>query len=357
MIINYIKSALQQGKRLVLLTLTLVAVFAFSVATSAATQESENALKQKESQIMATKVNPLSVEEVRMIDEQYKKNLIIEDKIDNMAGAILVKYTKNKALLLKAVSVEKNSKIEAMQAIVKLLESSKKLKAEEKDTLVYFLSKYAPYSNNQVLSQKSRNIAGPQNQSGITASIAVAYSRNSASIYAQQYAYSYNTASYPDLNDIGGDCTNFVSQVMKAGGKAFQDNWYIYKKNSVYARPMSISQLNYSWTLASPSPWISAKEFENYWTSRLANETFTSSYVVSNQSAIFNKPYYRGDVIQILVSRYWWYEAFHAMVVTEYGNSDYLMTYHTSNQKNRPLHDIATTYNSAGYKFKFYSVQ
>lgn len=354
---SYREVTLQQGKKLIFPVITLIAVFAFSTTISAAMLENESALKQWESQIMVRNVNPLSAEDTRVIDEQYKKSLVIEDEIDNNVGTILVKYTKNKALLLKTVSVEKNSKIEAMQAIVKLVENSKKLKAGEKNVLIHFLSKYAPYSDNQTLIQKSKNIASPQNKIGVVASAAVAYSRSSASMYAQQYAYSYNTASYPDLNDIGGDCTNFVSQTMKAGGKTFQNNWYIYKKNNTYTRPASVSQLNYSWTLASPSSWISAKEFENYWTSRLSNETFTSSYVTNNQSAIFNKPYYRGDVIQILVSRYWWYEAFHAMVITEYGNGDYLMTYHTSNQKNKPLHDIAATYNSASYKFKFYSVQ
>lgn len=35
MIINYIKSALQQGKKLILVVLALVAVFAFSVAFTA----------------------------------------------------------------------------------------------------------------------------------------------------------------------------------------------------------------------------------------------------------------------------------------------------------------------------------
>jgi hypothetical protein len=350
------------GVFVVAMLLSVAVVFP-SIPASAATLDYEEALKQAGSQITTTlDTNPLSAEEIKAMDEQYQKSLIIEDEIDKKVGAILVKYTGNKTLQAKAVSVEKNSKIEAMQAIVKLFESSRKLETAEKNALMHFLSKYAPYSGNQTLIQKNQNIISQQNQDRMVVSAAATatYNRSAASAYAQQYYNSYNTSIYPDLNGpLGGDCTNFISQAMKAGGKAFQDNWYIYKKNSTYTHPTTVDQLNYSWTLAAPSPWISAKEFTNYWTSRLTNEVFTSSYVANNQSAIWQKPYLRGDVIQILISRFWWYEGYHTMMITEYGNNDYLMTYHTNNKKNNPLHSIAVSapYNSSNYKFEFYSVQ
>lgn len=47
--------------------------------------------------------------------------------------------------------------------------------------------------------------------------------------YAQKWAYVYNP-SYCDFNDLGGDCTNFISQCLFAGGAAMNftrdTGWY-----------------------------------------------------------------------------------------------------------------------------------
>ena len=43
------------------------------------------------------------------------------------------------------------------------------------------------------------------------------YDRAKAVAYAHQWAYSRNPAYY-DFSAIGGDCTNFVSQCLRAGG-------------------------------------------------------------------------------------------------------------------------------------------
>lgn len=44
--------------------------------------------------------------------------------------------------------------------------------------------------------------------------------------YALQYWSNYNTAVYGDLNPVGGDCANFVSQTLVARGWAMNDEWY-----------------------------------------------------------------------------------------------------------------------------------
>lgn len=44
------------------------------------------------------------------------------------------------------------------------------------------------------------------------------YDRNKAVAYAHKYAYSRNP-NYYNFDNIGGDCTNFVSQVLAAGGE------------------------------------------------------------------------------------------------------------------------------------------
>lgn len=51
------------------------------------------------------------------------------------------------------------------------------------------------------------------------------YSYKDAVAYADKYAMSYNPA-YPNYNSIGGDCANFVSQCLYAGGLPMTDGWF-----------------------------------------------------------------------------------------------------------------------------------
>lgn|GEM_PF-2190853 len=45
------------------------------------------------------------------------------------------------------------------------------------------------------------------------------------------------------------------------------------------------------------------------------------------------------------------------MMITGYGNSDYLLSYHTGPNYNKPLHTIASSYNSDSYQFKFFGMR
>ena len=51
-------------------------------------------------------------------------------------------------------------------------------------------------------------------------SIVFGYDRNKAYAYAKKYAFNYNP-NYADYNSLGGDCANFVSQCLIAGGFNF----------------------------------------------------------------------------------------------------------------------------------------
>ena len=54
---------------------------------------------------------------------------------------------------------------------------------------------------------------------GLSRGLRVAYSGAAAATYADTYWQSYNT-DWPSFTRKGGDCTNFVSQVLYAGGIA-----------------------------------------------------------------------------------------------------------------------------------------
>jgi hypothetical protein len=51
------------------------------------------------------------------------------------------------------------------------------------------------------------------------------YSWQKAVAYANKYWSSYNSA-YPNYNPCGGDCANFVSQCLRAGGETSDGTWY-----------------------------------------------------------------------------------------------------------------------------------
>ena len=60
------------------------------------------------------------------------------------------------------------------------------------------------------------------------------YNRKAAYNYAKRWAFDRNSKYY-DFENIGGDCTNFSSQVIRAGGCPMNDNkwigWYYYSLN------------------------------------------------------------------------------------------------------------------------------
>ncbi len=81
------------------------------------------------------------------------------------------------------------------------------------------------------------------------------YDRNKAAAYADRYvkkdisqgidASSYNPA-YKNFNDMGGDCTNYVSQCIYAGGIAMDDTWF-YKNEENYSGEWSTSRRNFTY--------------------------------------------------------------------------------------------------------------
>ena len=69
------------------------------------------------------------------------------------------------------------------------------------------------------------------------------YDREAALRYAHRWAYERNPEYY-DFDGLGGDCTNFVSQVLAAGGAEqnySQNGWYF---NSINNRSPSWSGVN-----------------------------------------------------------------------------------------------------------------
>lgn len=180
--------------------------------------------------------------------------------------------------------------------------------------------------------------------------------------------YNQYVQAYPNLTEFNGktaDCANFVSQCLLASGKHYDGNWKIYRKDGFTYKPKNVEELDSSWELCQPntSPWISAKEFGDYWRTKTKPEYYTVNYILDNPDKIFNKDYYRGDVLQVAVNNLGFLaESFHTMYVTDYneynGKESYALTYHSNSQVDRNLLEICQAYKNQGknYYIVFFDV-
>ena len=166
----------------------------------------------------------------------------------------------------------------------------------------------------------------------------------------------YNTyvQAYPNLTNLGGDCTNFVSQCMLASGIHPESEWNILRKNGNYTNISSVDQLNNSWSLSDPSPWISANEFKDFWISRIS-EAYrgTGLQILENPSLAWNLPVTEGCVVQ-KANNFMGIQgdSTHSMYVTGYlNNNTYLLTYHTSNTLSKSLLEICEQDPNSYYLF------
>lgn len=190
-------------------------------------------------------------------------------------------------------------------------------------------------------------------------SYGIKYARKNATI-------SPFTSAYPDLSSMGGDCTNFVSQCMVASGIHYQNSWYVYKKNNKYLHPDYPSQnsglsdyyqLNYSWNLDDPSPWISAKYFNSYWSKKVNCYTYSGSDLAKNKYV--NGSIGAGDVVQYGTSFLGTFQAKHIMYITGRDNSvnEYTVCAHTNNRNDMELiKTIKKSDTLKDYTFKFFDM-
>ncbi|WP_309298661.1 amidase domain-containing protein [Vallitalea longa] len=113
-------------------------------------------------------------------------------------------------------------------------------------------------------------------------------------------------------------------------------DWYCYKNNSKYLEPRSAEELNDSWDLADPSPWISVKEFVSYWRSECDEVNYSRAEYRKNHSKIFNKSIYKGDVVILHDGVAGWISMpKHAMIISGYDdeNEDFLLAGHSNNRQ------------------------
>lgn len=162
--------------------------------------------------------------------------------------------------------------------------------------------------------------------------------------------------TYPDMELLGGDCANFVSQCLSAGGIHYQNDWYVYRKNKNNSKPKNTTQLDNSWSLADPSPWISAVEFNKYWYNEIETKTYKGTDILKDPNKVY-KDFNKGDVVQELKKNIWGNagKAEHTMIITGYGQynrkNSLKVSYHSRNTKDKDLLEFIEDNPNKYYRF------
>lgn len=159
------------------------------------------------------------------------------------------------------------------------------------------------------------------------------YSSAKAVEYAEKYYSNYNSA-YPNWGEIyNGDCANFISQCLYAGGKSMKgtpgtadaatdwSNWF--------SKGTSCDTKNVS------STWRGANAFKGYWQNNANGYSkFTS---VSADSYKYG---YKGDAVSLLNENG---SAYHTMIIVGYdsANNDFKLAAHTGNTKTASIRDYS----------------
>lgn len=154
------------------------------------------------------------------------------------------------------------------------------------------------------------------------------YDGSTAAAYATSYWSNYNS-NYPDWSPYGGDCANFVSQCLYAGGKRMSfgpssDTSYWFSSGSI----ADINQVS--------STWRGADAFKEYWTDHSQSQSF-NSYEGAYSFG------YKGDAVAWLNSRG---RAFHIVVIVGYNTSakDLVYAAHTQDTITGSIKYIAGLY-------------
>lgn len=142
--------------------------------------------------------------------------------------------------------------------------------------------------------------------------------------YANRYWYYYNESNY---RTYPNDCTNFISQIMYAGGWQFA-NTHLAQEDS--------RRWDYQWggTWATSYTWAGAQNWYQFATGS------GRTYILSTASELL-----LADVLQMDFDKN--YNMNHTMIVTHISGSEKYLTYHTSNTHNKSLTSILQAYPAA----------
>ncbi len=184
------------------------------------------------------------------------------------------------------------------------------------------------------------------------------YDRSKAKAYIDKYWKSYNPA-YPSFHHGGGDCANFISQVLYAGGMPWADdkNPANHKKSvNWYCKPGATGKdserrITFSWKIAAV--------FKAHWINRVeVHKIYSYTEAIQNMNNL-SREVFLGDVVQFCYSSG---VPYHTLAVTgynrdpEYNVRDIVLASHDIDSNTRSLYRTMLQYPS-DYKLRVYNIK
>ena len=184
------------------------------------------------------------------------------------------------------------------------------------------------------------------------------YNREKAKAYIDTYWENYNPA-YPTFHGGGGDCANFVSQVLNAGGMPWVDdgnpNHYTWFTNW-YCKPGASNKdgdkrISLSWKVAA--------SFKRHWDKRAAKQVVISYKDAIDNMKDLSKQVFVGDPVQFCYANG---TAYHTLIVTGFAwdkearLNDIVLASHTINSNKRSLYHTIQKY-PMDYHLRFYVIK
>ena len=235
-------------------------------------------------------------------DLVLKSSLDIVQKIRNQEHKVLAKNMKNKLIVMNDYYND-----ELADEIFKVSDSEFKTNKRVKTINKKLEEKTIEFNKNikeidKLVKRHKKNLNNALKINNIQERKYPAYNGIKARNYALRYAKNYNP-EYQDYNGRGGDCTNFASQCIYAGGIPTDNVWY---KDS--------------------HAWIRVVELRNW----LLKKGYARELTVQGNAK-------EGDLVQLRNSYGYWY---HSLVVT-YRNpttGELFVSAHTGDYANRALY-------------------
>ncbi|OUC88139.1 amidase domain-containing protein [Streptomyces swartbergensis] len=163
----------------------------------------------------------------------------------------------------------------------------------------------------------------PTVQAQAKVSATASYDYTAMAKYAEKHWKNYNS-NYRKFNDVGGDCTNFISQALRAGGWKNNTGWYKSYKNWWYNSSNQTTS------------WINV----NYW----------ASFALHSDRAYNLDNVYKlgiGDILQMDFSGN--RSKDHSMITTYKSNGVPYLTYHSTNTYRKSVKSLVAQYPRATY--------
>lgn len=314
----------------------------FSMSTIVFADEPETMIENN-SKIARIEVNTVSDAE-RVLEFYFKRNdmdiQIGSDKyIDYLTELLMFENDEN----LKRMPQYEDIKIYASEYLSNVNNSQEIV---EKDNKVFLNANEQCKTIASIKKEAEEENASLEKYSIVSDELATqkGYSDSKAVAYARKWAKSRNAL----YNSYSSDCTNFVSQCVKAGGKT------MHKPSSI---PIGVKQTTKYWYSVRYEEWhtnhyiykwnestsfIRVSDFYTYWKNKgIQTASYSSKAKLQNGAST-------GDIIQLKNGKGKW---FHSIIIT--GGSKGARKYcgHSSNRLDEPVKNISGAVTYRALKF------